>query len=126
MTVTEGCMIGLSAYLDEINKRYEDFPLYRKENLYYNAELIQATLGLSSEVGEFQNLLLKQFMYNRKTDIADLTYELGDVLHYLLRVAHLLHISPAVLMERNLHKLHIRDCVNGTTLNKEPRPGVEL
>lgn len=102
-------MVTYVEYLEEINKRYTPYPTKNREMLAVNAEIVQACIGLSTEVGEVQDLLLKSWMYGRQLDQEALTLELGDVLHYLMRVADLNYISFPVLMERNLDKLSKRD-----------------
>lgn len=100
--------MNYAEYLAEINALYEDYPANRAENLAANAQAVEACLGIAGEAGEVLDLLKKHWMYNKPLDSGKLLEELGDCLHYLMRLAHLYNFSLPTIMEYNAMKLRAR------------------
>jgi NTP pyrophosphatase (non-canonical NTP hydrolase) len=61
--------------------------------------------GLPGEVGEVLEHLKKDVRDNRKPDKLKLTKELGDVLYYLLVIAHKEEITAQDIIDINVKKL---------------------
>lgn len=80
----------------------------RRGRLSHHAGLTIACLGLSGETGEVVDLVKKHMESGKPIDRAKLAYELGDVLHYLVRVALMAGINPDTIAPDHLNKLHTR------------------
>jgi NTP pyrophosphatase (non-canonical NTP hydrolase) len=99
-----------AAYESWVNSRYNNNSTpTRAANLAANAELVHAILGLNGETGELTDLIKKWMCYNRPRDDMKLLAEAGDVLHYYVRVIHLLGFSLPVVMDYNREKVMARD-----------------
>lgn len=97
-------------YLDYVNSRYsKENESVREERIKGHAELMHAIFGLNGEVGELTDLVKKSIFYGKPWDHDKLMSELGDVIHYYMRVAHLLGYSLPTVMEGNYEKLEARD-----------------
>jgi NTP pyrophosphatase (non-canonical NTP hydrolase) len=102
--------INYSGYLEYVNGRYSDeASANREEMIKGHAELMHAVFGLNGEVGELTDLIKKSIFYGKPWDQEKLLSELGDVIHYYMRVAHLLHFSLPTVMQANVDKLNTRD-----------------
>ncbi len=98
-----------------VNSRYTaDRVPVRAANLAHNAELVHALLGLNGEVGELTDLIKKHLMYNKPLDWRAATLELGDCLHYLLRVMEMLNVPFNAVTTSHVAKLEDRDRTNPT------------
>lgn len=75
---------------------------YVYENLYISA------LGIGGEAGEVQELL-KKWIRDGKDIRNDLKLELGDLLHYLTKIAQDFDFTLEELMQANIDKLIERD-----------------
>jgi NTP pyrophosphatase (non-canonical NTP hydrolase) len=96
-------------YLTYISKHIPDpYPTDRRERCKYNAEEIEAALGLAGETGEVVDLIKKSLFYGQPIDQLKLLNELGDCLFYLTRLADLYHFSMATVMDANVEKLKAR------------------
>lgn len=71
-------------------------------------ELSVMTLGLVGEAGEVTELIKKEIRGDGPLDKTELTLELGDVLHYLCRVARRYDISLNEIMVSNIEKIEAR------------------
>jgi NTP pyrophosphatase (non-canonical NTP hydrolase) len=71
-----------------------------------------AAMGLAGETGEVMELLKKHWR-DGKHPGEDMLLELGDVLHYLLVIAHAYGWTLGDLMEANVTKLTKRDAKRG-------------
>lgn len=80
----------------------------RRGRVSHHVGLTIACLGLSGETGEVVDLVKKHMESGKPIDRAKLAYELGDALHYLVKVALLAGIDPDTLAPDNLNKLHTR------------------
>lgn len=102
--------MNYSGYLDYVNDRYpEEAETNREKLIQGHAELMHAIFGLNGEVGELTDLVKKSIFYGKPWDQEKLLSELGDVIHYYMRVAHLLHFSLPTIMQANVDKLNTRD-----------------
>lgn len=73
-----------------------------------NERLMIACLGLTGEAGEVADLIKKEFEQDRPAGRDALVKELGDVLWYLARIAHLQGITLQEVANANLTKLKAR------------------
>lgn len=105
--------LSYSEFLDYINARYTpEHTEKQNESAAGNLTLIHAVMGLNGEVGELTDLIKKSVFYGRPWESDKLISELGDVIHYYMRVAHLLGYSLPSIMEANKTKLEARDAKN--------------
>lgn len=70
--------------------------------------LFHAALGLSTEVGEFNDMLKKWIYYQQELDQTNLEEELGDILWYVALACNALEVSLEDVMEKNIAKLKAR------------------
>lgn len=107
--------MNYSEYLDYINSRYtEEQAAERAERIPPHAELLHACLGLSGETGELIDEIKKSIFYGRPWNSDKILSELGDVLHYYMRLASMLNYSLPTIMTANADKLEKRDAANPT------------
>jgi NTP pyrophosphatase (non-canonical NTP hydrolase) len=71
-------------------------------------ELAVMTLGLAGETGEVIEPIKKEIRGDGPVDIAKLELELGDVLHYLCRIASHYKINMAGVIISNIQKIESR------------------
>ncbi len=71
-------------------------------------DLAVMTLGLVGEAGEVTELIKKEIRGDGPLNRAELTLELGDVLHYLVRIAQEYDISLQQIMVSNIEKIEAR------------------
>lgn len=71
-------------------------------------ELVVKALGLVGEAGEVTELIKKEIRGDGPLDRRELMLELGDVLHYLVRIAREYDIDPGDIMRANIDKLEAR------------------
>ncbi len=72
------------------------------------AQLFNATLGLSGEVGEFNDLLKKSIFHEKEWDEKHLQSELGDIIWYIALICDTFNWNLDYIMRMNLHKLESR------------------
>lgn len=72
------------------------------------SQLFNATLGLSGEVGEFNDLLKKMIFHEKEFDAKHLQSELGDVLWYIALICDTFGWDLDYIMRMNIHKLKLR------------------
>lgn len=107
--------MNYSEYLEYINSRYtKEQSDQRSERVAQHPELLHACLGLSGETGELIDEIKKSIFYGRPFDSTKLLSELGDVLHYYMRLADMLNYSLPTIMTYNVDKLEKRDAANPT------------
>jgi NTP pyrophosphatase (non-canonical NTP hydrolase) len=70
--------------------------------------LLHAAMGLSTEAGEFQDVLKKYVFYGKELDEINLLEECGDLLWYLGIAIHELNSSFEAVMASNHAKLAFR------------------
>jgi|DEB19_MinimDraft_3_1074340.scaffolds.fasta_scaffold261375_1 NTP pyrophosphatase (non-canonical NTP hydrolase) len=100
-------------FLEYVKSRYtDDIEAKRAANVPAHSSLVHACMGLSGETGELIDLLKKHIFYGRPLDQEALLSELGDVLHYYMRIADLCHFSLPTIMEYHKVKLMARDATS--------------
>lgn len=105
--------MNYTEFLSFINARYTDeLAAKRQVGIVPHTELVHACMGLSGETGELVDLIKKSVFYGRPWDQEKLLSELGDVIHYYMRIAHLLNFSLPTIMEYNKNKLKARDATS--------------
>lgn len=72
------------------------------------AQLFNATLGLSGEVGEFNDLLKKMIFHEKEYDEKHLQSELGDILWYIVLICDTFQWDLDYITRMNIHKLEQR------------------
>lgn len=70
-----------------------------------NHDLLHAALGLSTEVGEFLDVLKKQHAYGKPIDAVNLREELGDIMWYCVLACRALGITLEDAASINIAKL---------------------
>lgn len=73
-----------------------------------NIRLTHSVMGLSSEVGEFVDLVKKKIFYGKEFDKVKAVSELGDILWFLGQTCNTLGISLEDVMINNYSKLSTR------------------
>lgn len=95
-----------SNYYNDMNNKVEK--LNEKVNM---SLLITGGLGLSSETGEF-NEILKKIMFQGKPlnddNIFHMKRELGDILWYWVNTCRALNLNPNEVLQENIKKLESR------------------
>lgn len=71
-------------------------------------EVLNACLGLSGEVGEFNDMIKKWIFHEKDIDVNELKKELGDVLWYVAMCCDTFGWDMSEVMERNIEKLKKR------------------
>lgn len=70
--------------------------------------LLNASMGLAGEAGEFIDAVKKHLFQGHPLDSSKLVNELGDILFYAELAAIALNIDTATVRQRNMHKLRTR------------------
>lgn len=70
--------------------------------------LLHAAQGMSTETGEFTDVLKKWIFYGRPVDEVNLEEELGDLMWYIAEAANALGVDLGKLMAMNIEKLRAR------------------
>jgi NTP pyrophosphatase (non-canonical NTP hydrolase) len=70
--------------------------------------LLFVLTGLSGEVGEFADALLKWIYYGQELDQTNLKEELGDLLWYITKACSHLDLTLEEVMQGNVDKLRVR------------------
>ena len=70
--------------------------------------IFDAALGLSGEVGEFNDLLKKWVFHEKEIDVEHLKKELGDVMWYVAMMCHSFGWEMDDIMQMNIDKLKAR------------------
>ena len=73
-----------------------------------HVDLIHASLGLTSEAGEFADALKKSFAYGRELDRVNLAEELGDLMWYIGLACDALNVTLEDVCIANIAKLQKR------------------
>lgn len=84
---------------------------FYSEELLINIDvggIINACLGLSGEVGEFNDMIKKWVFHETELDIEHLKKECGDVLWYVAMMCHSFGWKMEEIMEINIEKLKAR------------------
>ena len=81
---------------------------FKPNQRYDMAQLFNATLGLSGEVGEFNDLLKKMIFHEKEFDEKHLQSELGDILWYIALICDTFGWDLDYIMRLNIYKLEQR------------------
>jgi len=95
-------------YQDIINQFYPTNRDERRERAAEREEVIEACLGLAGESGEVVDLIKKSIYYGKPLDQGKLVEELGDTLHYLVRLCELHGFEIEDIADDNIRKLRGR------------------
>ena len=95
-------------YVNRISKFYPEHGTQRAARLANAPFLAEAALGLAGEAGEVVDIIKKYFAHGKIPDREHLVEELGDTLHYLLRIASFSKITEDEIKEYNVAKLEKR------------------
>ena len=71
-------------------------------------EILNACLGLSGEVGEFNDMIKKWIFHEKDLDKEHLKKELGDIMWYIAMMCHAFKWDLDEIMELNINKLKTR------------------
>lgn len=80
----------------------------RNRDLNWNEQTFNSCLGLSGEVGEYNDLVKKVFFQNHEISYEDLKKELGDILWYVALACEVWNFNFDDVMELNIDKLKRR------------------
>lgn len=79
------------------------------ENIEYDiGSIFNACLGLSGEVGEFNDMIKKWVFHEKEMDIEHLKKECGDILWYVAMLCHCFGWNLEKIMRMNIDKLKAR------------------
>lgn len=70
--------------------------------------ILNACLGLSGEVGEFNDMIKKWIFHEKELDIEHAKKELGDIMWYIAMMCHSLNWDMDEIMQKNIDKLQAR------------------
>ena len=70
--------------------------------------VLNACLGLSGEVGEFNDMIKKWIFHEKDLDEEHLKKELGDIMWYIAMMCHAFRWDLDEIMEMNIDKLKAR------------------
>lgn len=70
--------------------------------------ILNACLGLSGEVGEFNDIIKKWIFHEKELNIEHLKKELGDIMWYIAMMCHSLNWDLDEIMKMNIDKLQAR------------------
>ena len=92
------------------NDRQSTFRIMRKlgDENYDLGGIVMATMGLSGEVGELNDMIKKWIFHRSDLDIAHAKKELGDILWYVACMAESFGWDLDEIMEMNIEKLRKR------------------
>lgn len=79
------------------------------DNIEYDlGGIFNACLGLSGEVGEFNDMIKKWVFHGKELDVEHLKKECGDILWYIAMMCHSFNWNMEEIMEMNIEKLKSR------------------
>lgn len=80
----------------------------RNKSIGLEEELKNYALGLSGEIGEFNDLIKKMLYHGKEVQPVDLMLELGDILYYLVAICNVLGFDFSEIAMNNNAKLMAR------------------
>lgn len=80
----------------------------RNKSIGLEEELKNYALGLSGEIGEFNDLVKKMLYHGKEVQPVDLMLELGDILYYLVAICNVLGFDFSEIAMNNNAKLMAR------------------
>ena len=94
------------------DKRFETLCEYQEDQTKINPPLLlTAGIGLSSECGEFNEIIKKMFFQGKPLNQENLFHmkrELGDIMWYWINACRALALDPNEVIEENVNKLKAR------------------
>ena len=93
--------------LDALHKRIEELNI----SDFNPALLATAALGLSSECGEFSEIVKKMYFQGKpfnEDNLFHMKRELGDILWYWVNACRALNLDPNEVIDENVRKLEAR------------------
>ena len=72
------------------------------------ANMLHATIGISTEAGELLDAIKKHVIYGKPLDMVNITEELGDLEFYMEALRQILNINRQFTLEYNSNKLLAR------------------
>ena len=72
------------------------------------ARLATASIGLSGEIGEFNEHVKKFFFHEKEPNLEAMKSELGDIMWYWVNACTALDLDPNDVIEQNVNKLKER------------------
>ena len=109
---------------DKMNERVE----YLNSNGVRVSRLLTAGIGLSGEVGEFNEIIKKVIFQSKSFDAAThehMKRELGDIMWYVIQACLALNISLSDVIKVNKDKLSRRFPQNQFSVNQSNNRSVE-
>lgn len=70
--------------------------------------IINASLGLSGEVGELNDMIKKSIFHGHSLDIGEVQKEIGDICWYIAMMCESFGLSMDQVMQQNIEKLKKR------------------
>lgn len=83
-------------------------PVHERLSHVTTIRLLHAGMGLTTEAGEFMDMLKKHILYGKPLDLTNLAEELGDMFWYAALACDELKIPFEVVFEKNIKKLRHR------------------
>ena len=79
-----------------------------EENRYMAGDILNACLGLSGEVGEFNDMVKKCIFHEKDFDLIHAKKELGDIMWYISQMCEAFDWDLDEIMQINIEKLKAR------------------
>lgn len=91
------------------NEKFKDYQdkIQRTRN-FKDTELVNYTLGLVCEAGEFGDIIKKHLYHGHDLDLEKVKSELGDIMWYIGNVCNVLDINLEEVADKNIEKLEKR------------------
>lgn len=87
------------------SKEYQDKAMRTNNKTDIKEMLLNASLGLCGESGEFADHIKKYAFHGHEIDIDYTKKELGDIMWYIALASHSLGLELGDIMETNINKL---------------------
>lgn len=87
---------------------FKDAKAGRPTEKYDLGGIFDAALGLSGEIGEFNDLLKKWVFHEKPLDVNHAKKELGDIMWYVAMMCHSFGWELDEILQMNIEKLQIR------------------
>ena len=101
-----------SKYVYSFADRFEQLSQYQDDKTLINpALLLTAGIGLSSETGEFNEIIKKMFFQGKPLNAENVFHmkrELGDIMWYWVNACTALGLDPNDVIDENVRKLEAR------------------
>lgn len=78
------------------------------KHMISTGEILNACLGLSGEVGEFNDMIKKWIFHEKELDEDHLKKECGDIMWYIAMMCHAFKWNLDEIMQMNINKLRTR------------------